>query len=158
MTQLLIACIQVSADYCARIIFPADSARGSVSHSSMRGDPITQHQRAGHDWVFVHAWSEPGWKNGKEPKKPWEVNNAKCLSAGPDAAWRMERTGLRPDSTVERRYIDIPQSVRPAADRTRAQTQSKISKSAVAPLWERIKYALVKGKSIGVGGKRKQGP
>jgi hypothetical protein len=45
-----------------------------------------------------------------------------------------------------------------AADRTRAQTQSRISKSAVAPPWERIKHALVKGKSIGAGGKREQGP
>jgi hypothetical protein len=39
-----------------------------------------------------------------------KVNNAKCLSAAPDAAWRKERTGLLPDSTVERRYIDVPQS------------------------------------------------
>ncbi len=45
-----------------------------------------------------------------------------------------------------------------AADRTRAQTQSRISKIAVAPPWERINYALVKGKSMGAGGKRKQGP
>ncbi len=40
----------------------------------------------------------------------------------------------------------------------RAQTQSRISKSSVAPPSERIKYALVKGKLIGVGGKWKQGP
>ncbi len=150
-----------------------------------------------------------------------EVNNAKCLSAELDSAWRMERTGLLPDSTLERRYIDVPQSVLTreyfrtekrvdihhqhshgfsaiertwrtkgwnqlfqtvmvkvlinrllsfkfytcqslsirditnvvaqvlcadeeeeavyvAADRTRAQTQSRISKSAVAPPWARI--------------------
>ena len=102
MTELLIACTQVSADYCARIILPADGAHGSVSQPSMRGDPITQHQRAGHDWVFVHAWNEPGWKNGKEPKKPSEVNNAKCLSAEPDAAWRTERTGSLLESTLKR--------------------------------------------------------
>ncbi len=37
-----------------------------------------------------------------------------------------------------------------AADRKSAQTQSRISKSAVAPPWEpeRINYALVKGKFI----------
>ncbi len=71
----------------------------------------TLHQGAGHDLVFVHAWNELGWKNRKEPQKPSEVNNAKCLSAEPDAAWRTERTGLLPDSTLERRYIDVPQSV-----------------------------------------------
>ncbi len=47
-----------------------------------------------------------------------------------------------------------------AAGRTRAEKQSRISKSAVAPPSESIKDALVKGTSIGVGGnlKRKQGP
>ncbi len=45
-----------------------------------------------------------------------------------------------------------------AAGRTRAQKQSRMSKSAVAPPSERIKHALAKGTSIGVGGKRKQGP
>ncbi len=241
-TALLIACVQVSVDYCARIIFPADGARGSVSQPSMRGDPIPQHQRACHDWVFVHAWKEPGWKNGKEPKIPSEGNTTKCLSAEPDAAWRTERTGFLPDSTMERRNIDVSQSVLTreyfrtansveihhehrhglsgiertwrtkgcnqrvlqmvmekvlvnrllsfkfytgqspsirdftnvvaqvlcadeeeeavfvAVDRTRAQTQSRISKSAVATPWERINHALVKGKSIGAGGKREQGP
>jgi hypothetical protein len=85
----------------ARISFPAVDARRPHHATSA----------SCHDWVFVHAWNEPGWKNGKEPKKPSEVNNAKCLSAQPDAAWRTERTGLLPDSTVERRYIDVPQSV-----------------------------------------------
>jgi hypothetical protein len=76
MTELLIAPIQVSADYCERIIFPADGARGSFSQQSMRGDTITLlvHQGAGHDWVYVHTWDEPRWKNGnlKEPKKTVE--------------------------------------------------------------------------------------
>jgi hypothetical protein len=43
-------------------------------------------------------------------------------------------------------------------DRTRAQKQSRTSKVVVAPPSQRIKHALVKGTSIGVGGKRKQGP
>ncbi len=107
MTELLIACIQVSADCCAQIIFPADGARGSVSQLLMRGDPITQHQLAGHDWVFVHAWNEPGWKDWKEPKKLSKVNNAKCLPAEPVVAWRKERTGLLQDSMLERLYIDV---------------------------------------------------
>jgi hypothetical protein len=77
---------------------------------SVRGDTITLHQGAGHDRVFVHAWIEPGRKNGKEPKKPSKVKTAKCLSAAPDAACRKEKTGLLPDSTVERRYIDVPLS------------------------------------------------
>jgi hypothetical protein len=38
-----------------------------------------------------------------------------------------------------------------AAGRTRAQKQSRISKSAVAPPLERIKHDLVLGTSIGVG-------
>jgi hypothetical protein len=38
------------------------------------------------------------------------VKIVKCLSAAPNAAWRKERTGLLLDSTVERRYIEIPQS------------------------------------------------
>ncbi len=105
VTELPIACIQGSADNCPLSIFPADGARGSVSQQSMRGDTIMimLHQRAGHDWVFVHTWNEPGWKNGKEPKKQSKVNNAKCLSAAPDAAWRKERTGFLQDSTGERR-------------------------------------------------------
>ncbi len=44
-----------------------------------------------------------------------------------------------------------------AAGRTRAQKQSRISKSAVAPPSERINHVLVQGTSIGVGGKRKAG-
>ncbi len=44
----------------------------------MRGDTFTLHQRAGHDWVIVHAWNEPGRKNGKEPKnsRRWKLRNA----------------------------------------------------------------------------------
>jgi hypothetical protein len=42
--------------------------------------------------------------------------------------------------------------------RTRAEKQSRIAGSAVAPPQERIKRALVKGTSLGVGGKRNQGP
>jgi hypothetical protein len=47
-----------------------------------------------------------------------------------------------------------------AVDRTRAQKQPRTSKSAVAPPSQRIKHTLVKLEeaSIGVGGKRKQGP
>jgi hypothetical protein len=82
---LLIASVQVSADHFARIVFPAVGARGSFSQQSVRGDTITLHQGAGHGRVFVHAWNEPGRKNE-------------------------ERTSLLPDSTVERRYIDVPQS------------------------------------------------
>ncbi len=103
MTELPIACIQVSADNCARSIFPADGARGSVPLHLMRGDTITLHPRAGHDWVFVHTWNEPGWNNGKESKKPSKVNNANCLSAAPDAARRKERTGFLPASMGKRR-------------------------------------------------------
>jgi hypothetical protein len=55
MTKMLIASIQVSVNFCAQIIFSADGARASFSQQSMRGDTITLHQGAGHDWVFVHA-------------------------------------------------------------------------------------------------------
>jgi hypothetical protein len=107
MTELLIASVQVSADHFARIVFPAFGARRSFSQLSVRGDTITLHQGAGHDRVFVHAWNAPGRKNWKEPKNPSKVKIAKCLSAAPDAACRKEKTGFLPDSTVERRYIDV---------------------------------------------------
>ena len=209
---------------------------------SMRGDPITQHQRAGHDWVFVHAWNEPGWKNGKAPKKQVKELIANCFLAAPVAAWRNELTLLLSDGTVEQRYLDVPQthlireyfrtangvdihnqyrqgilavertwktkswnlrlfqtvmgkvlvngflafkwetgkspSLRDftnvvaqamcadeaedsdddVTDRTRAQKMAKTTQSAVAPPSQRIKHAMVKGTSIGVGGKRNQGP
>jgi hypothetical protein len=110
MTELLIASVQVSADHFAWIVFQAVGARRSFSQQSVRGDTITLHQGGGHDRVFVHAWNEPSSKNGKEPQKPSKVKTAKCLSAAPDAACRKEKTGLLPDSTVERRYIDVMQS------------------------------------------------
>jgi hypothetical protein len=111
-TELLIASVQVSADHFARIDFPAIGARGSFSQQLVRGDTITitLHQGAGHDSVFVHAWNEPCWKNGKEAKKQSKVKIANCFSAALDAAWRKERICLLPDSTVERQYIDVPQS------------------------------------------------
>ncbi len=67
MTELLIASVQVSADHFARNVFQAVVARRSFSQQSVRADTITLHQGAGHDRVFVHAWNEPGRKNGKEP-------------------------------------------------------------------------------------------
>jgi hypothetical protein len=89
---------------------PIQHLRGSFSQQSARGDTITLHLGAGHDRVFVHAWNEPGWRNGKAPKKPAKVFIANCFSAAPVATWRKERTYLLPDGMVERRYIDIPQT------------------------------------------------
>jgi hypothetical protein len=56
--------------------------------------------------AFVHAWHEPDWKIGKEPKKTFLASAENCGWAAPDAAWRKERTNLLPDNTVEQRYID----------------------------------------------------
>ncbi len=95
--------MQVSAVHFERIVFPAVGARRWFPQQSVRGDTITLHQGGCHDRVFVQAWNAPGRKNGKEAKKLSEVKIAKCLSAAPDAACRKEKTGLLPDSTVERR-------------------------------------------------------
>jgi hypothetical protein len=57
--------------------------RGSFSQQSVRGDTITLHLGACHDRVFVHAWNEPGWRNGKAPKKQAKVFIANCFSAAP---------------------------------------------------------------------------
>jgi hypothetical protein len=89
---------------------PIQHLRGSFSQQSARGDTITLHLGAGHDRGFAHAWNEPGWRNGKAPKKPAKVFIANCFSAAPVAAWRKDRTYLLPDGTVERRFIDVPQT------------------------------------------------
>jgi hypothetical protein len=72
----------------------------------VRGVTITIHLGAGNERAFVYAWNEPGWKIGKELKKPFLASAENCCWAAPDAAWRKERTNLLPDNTVERRYID----------------------------------------------------
>ncbi len=58
---------------------PMKHLRGSFSQLSARGDTTILHLGEGHDRVFVHAWNEPGWKNGKEPQKPAKVFIANCF-------------------------------------------------------------------------------
>ena len=89
---------------------PLKYMRDQFSAESERGDTKTMHLGDGHDRIFVHAWNEPGWRNGKPPKKPAKVMIANCFTGAPVAPWRKDRTYLKPDGTVEKRFIDIPQS------------------------------------------------
>ena len=43
--------------------------RGLFNAQSERGATANLHLGDGNDPDYVHAWNEPGWKGGKEPKK-----------------------------------------------------------------------------------------
>ncbi len=58
----------------------------------------------------MHAWNEPGWKGGKEPKKQAKVLILNVYPAAPAVPWRKDQTCLLPDGTVQQRFLDVPQS------------------------------------------------
>jgi hypothetical protein len=113
MTELLIASVQVSADYCAlfqQTFFQQTAHADRFPSSQCAETPslyIREQVMTGS--LFMHGMS-PAGRTGRSPKKWLKVKIVKCLSAALDAAWRKERTYLLPDSTMERRYIDGPQS------------------------------------------------
>jgi hypothetical protein len=76
----------------------------------VRGATATLHLGDGNARIFVHAWNEPGWKGGKQPKKQAKVFISNVYSAASVEPWRKERTCLLPDGTIEQRYLDVPQS------------------------------------------------
>jgi hypothetical protein len=47
---------------------PLKYIRGLFNAQSERGATATLHLGDGNARIFVHAWNEPGWKGGKEPK------------------------------------------------------------------------------------------
>ena len=221
---------------------PLNHIRSLFNAQSVRGATATLHLGDGNARIFVHAWNEPGWKGGKQPKKQAKVFISNVYSAASVEPWRKERTCLLPDGTIEQRYLDVPQSqiireyYRAAnrvdihnqyrqgilaiektwqtrnwnlrlfqtvlgkiivnalfafryitgkqptlhdftnviaqalcddddeesdaeeSGRTRAERNARSMPSAVGPPKDRISHALVKGASLGLGNKRKQGP
>ncbi len=61
--------------------------------------------------VFLaHAWNEPGWKNGKAPKKGQKVFIANCYTSAPVSTWDKPRTFLRADGSVGHGEVKVPQT------------------------------------------------
>ena len=89
---------------------PLKYIRSLFNAQSERGATATLHLGDGNARIFVHAWNEPGWKGGKEPKKPAKVYISNVYSAAPVVPWQKDRACLLPEGTVEQRFLEIPQS------------------------------------------------
>jgi hypothetical protein len=48
---------------------PLKVLRDIFTSVSARGDTMTVHLGDGADRIYAHTWNEPGWKNGKAPKR-----------------------------------------------------------------------------------------
>ena len=90
---------------------PVKYLRGLFTAQSPRGETKTVHLGDGITRVFAHAWNEPGWKNGKPPKKAQKVWVSNCYSAAPVEPWDKNRTFLSADGMVRRGVISVPQSL-----------------------------------------------
>lgn len=66
---------------------PVAYLRGVFNADSSRGDANTMHIGDGPNRIFVNAWIEPGWKNGKLPKKAAKVFTLNIHRVASVAPW-----------------------------------------------------------------------
>uniref|UniRef100_A0A7S0QP21 PiggyBac transposable element-derived protein domain-containing protein n=1 Tax=Cryptomonas curvata TaxID=233186 RepID=A0A7S0QP21_9CRYP len=89
---------------------PLKVLRDMFTAGSARGDTITVHLGDGPDRIYAHAWNEPGWKNGKAPKKGQKVFILNCYTSAPVSTWDKPRTFLRADGSVGHGEVKVPQT------------------------------------------------